>query len=478
LSTHTDPTTQSIIQSPAIKTRTESDSMGKIEVPANVYWGAQTQRSLLHFNIGPDTMPPELIHAFGTLKKACALVNQDLGKLSPDLGKLIVQAADEVIAGKLDDQFPLRIWQTGSGTQTNMNVNEVISNRAIEIAGGLVGSKKPVHPNDHVNMSQSSNDTFPTAMHIAAAERTKNALIPAIRTVRDAIAAKAKEFENVVKIGRTHLQDAVPLTVGQEFSGWANLLDRDIQRLELVLDGLYDLAIGGSAVGTGLNTHPEFAERAARKIAELTGLPFRSHPNKFAALSAHDEIVFAQGALETLAASLMKISNDIRWLASGPRCGLGELLIPENEPGSSIMPGKVNPTQCEAMTMVCVQVHGATAAVGFAGSQGNFELNVFKPVIIYNFLHSVTLITDACHGYVEYMINGIEVDREKVDWYVKNSLMLVTALAPKVGYDKAAQIAHTAHIDKSSLLEAALKLGYLTREEFDLVMKPEKMTKP
>jgi fumarate hydratase class II len=478
LSTHTDPTTQSIIPSPAIKTRTESDSMGKIEVPANAYWGAQTQRSLLHFNIGPDTMPPELIHAFGTLKKACALVNQDLGKLSPDLGKLIVQAADEVIAGKLDDQFPLRIWQTGSGTQTNMNVNEVISNRAIEIAGGLVGSKKPVHPNDHVNMSQSSNDTFPTAMHIAAAERTKNALIPAIRTVRDAIAAKAKEFENVVKIGRTHLQDAVPLTVGQEFSGWANLLDRDIQRLELVLDGLYDLAIGGSAVGTGLNTHPEFAERAAKKIAELTGLPFRSHPNKFAALSAHDEIVFAQGALETLAASLMKISNDIRWLASGPRCGLGELLIPENEPGSSIMPGKVNPTQCEAMTMVCVQVHGATAAVGFAGSQGNFELNVFKPVIIYNFLHSVTLITAACHGYVEYMINGIEVDREKVDWYVKNSLMLVTALAPRVGYDKAAQIAHTAHIDKSGLLEAALKLGYLTREEFDLVMKPEKMTKP
>ena len=478
MSTHTNPTTQSIIQSPAIKTRTESDSMGKIEVPANVYWGAQTQRSLLHFNIGPDTMPPELIHAFGTLKKACALVNQDLGKLSPDLGKLIVQAADEVIAGKLDDQFPLRIWQTGSGTQTNMNVNEVISNRAIEIAGGQMGSKKPVHPNDHVNMSQSSNDTFPTAMHIAAAERTKNALIPAIRTVRDAIAAKAKEFENVVKIGRTHLQDAVPLTVGQEFSGWANLLDRDIQRLDLVLDGLYDLAIGGSAVGTGLNTHPEFAERAARKIAELTGLPFRSHPNKFAALSAHDEIVFAQGALETLAASLMKISNDIRWLASGPRCGLGELLIPENEPGSSIMPGKVNPTQCEAMTMVCVQVHGATAAVGFAGSQGNFELNVFKPVIIYNFLHSVTLITDACHGYVEYMIKGIEVDREKVDWYVKNSLMLVTALAPKVGYDKAAQIAHTAHIDKSSLLEAALKLGYLTREEFDLVMKPEKMTKP
>ncbi|MGA2967242.1 MAG: class II fumarate hydratase, partial [Terriglobales bacterium] len=466
-----------------IKTRVESDSMGKIEVAADVYWGAQTERSLLHFAIGRDVMPPELIRAFGTLKKACALVNQDLGKLPADLAKLIAQAADEVIAGKLNEQFPLRIWQTGSGTQTNMNVNEVISNRAIEIAGGprgreMMGSKKPVHPNDHVNMSQSSNDTFPTAMHIAAAERVKNALIPAIKTVRDAIAAKAKEFEGVVKIGRTHLQDAVPLTFGQEFGGWASLLDRDVKRLELALDGLYDLAIGGTAVGTGLNTHPEFAVRAAAKIAELTGLPFRSHPNKFAALSAHDEIVFAQGAMETLAASLMKISNDIRWLASGPRCGLGELAIPENEPGSSIMPGKVNPTQCEAMTMVCAQVHGATAAVGFAGSQGNFELNVFKPVIIYNFLHSVTLITDACHGYVEYMVKGIEVDRAKVDWYVKNSLMLVTALAPKVGYDKAAQIAHTAHVEHSSLREAALKLGYLTGEDFDSLVRPEKMTRP
>ena len=486
MSTHTEPTppipTPSKVPS-KVKFRTESDSMGKIEVPADVYWGAQTERSLLHFNIGRDTMPPELIHAFGTLKKACALVNQDLGKLPPDLTKLIVQAADEVISGKLDDQFPLRIWQTGSGTQTNMNVNEVISNRAIEIAGGalgreMMGSKKPVHPNDHVNMSQSSNDTFPTAMHIAAAERVKKTLIPAIQTVRDAIAAKAKEFHDVVKIGRTHLQDAVPLTVGQEFGGWASLLERDIKRLEQALEGLYDLAIGGTAVGTGLNAPPEFAERAAKRIAELTGLPFRSHPNKFAALSAHDEIVFAQGAMETLAASLMKISNDIRWLASGPRCGLGEISIPENEPGSSIMPGKVNPTQCEAMTMVCAQVHGATAAVGLAGSQGNFELNVFKPVIIYNFLHSVTLISDACHGYVEYMVKGIEVDRAKVDWYVKNSLMLVTALAPKVGYDKAAQIAHTAHVDKTSLLDAALKLGYLTREEFELLMKPEKMTRP
>jgi len=459
-------------------TRVESDSMGSIEVPANVYWGAQTQRSLHHFNIGRDTMPPELIRAFGILKKAAALVNQDLGKLPADKARLIVQAADEVISGKLNDQFPLRIWQTGSGTQTNMNVNEVIANRAIEIAGGVMGSKNPIHPNDHVNMSQSSNDTFPAAMHIAAAEAVQRALIPAIESVRDAIAAKAGEFNDIVKIGRTHLQDAVPLTVGQEFSGWASLLDRDIKRLKQVLDGLYDLAIGGTAVGTGLNTHPEFAERAARKIAELTGLPFRSHPNKFAALSAHDEIVFAQGALQTLAASLMKIANDIRWLASGPRCGFGELTIPENEPGSSIMPGKVNPTQSEAMTMVCVQVHGATAAVGFAGSQGNFELNVFKPVMIYNFLHSVTLLTDASKGFVEFMINGIEVNRERIDWYVKNSLMLVTSLAPKIGYDKAAKVAHTAHVEHTSLREAALKLGYLSGEEFDQLVRPEKMTKP
>ena len=458
-------------------TRVESDSMGKIDVAANVYWGAQTQRSLIHFNIGRDTMPPELIRAFGVLKKAAALVNQDLGKLPADKAKLIVQAADEVIEGKLNDQFPLRIWQTGSGTQTNMNVNEVISNRAIEIAGGVMGSKTPIHPNDHVNMSQSSNDTFPAAMHIAAAEAVTK-LIPAVKEVHDAIHAKAVKFKDIVKTGRTHLQDATPLTVGQEFSGWAAQLERDIERLKLVLKGLYDLAIGGTAVGTGLNAHPEFAERAAKKIAELTGLPFSSHPNKFASLAAHDEIIFAQGALETLAASFMKISNDIRWLASGPRCGLGELIIPENEPGSSIMPGKVNPTQCEAMTMVAVQVHGATAAVGFAGSQGNFELNVFKPVMIYNFLHSCTLLHDACHGYVEYMIKGIEVDRERIDHYVKNSLMLVTALTPKIGYDKAAKIAHTAHVEHSSLREAALKLGFLTGEEFDAVVKPEKMTHP
>jgi len=450
--------------------------MGKIEVPHHVYWGAQTQRSLHHFDIGRDTMPPELIRAFGILKKACALVNQDLGKLSAEKAKLIVQAADEVISGKLNDQFPLRIWQTGSGTQTNMNVNEVISNRAIEIAGGEMGSKKPIHPNDDVNMSQSSNDTFPTAMYIAAADRVKNALIPAIKNVRDAIASKAKEFNDVVKIGRTHLQDAVPLTFGQEFGGWASLLERDIQRVEETLNGLYDLAIGGTAVGTGLNAHPEFAERTAAKIAQLTGLPFRSHPNKFAALSAHDEIVFAQGALETLAASFMKISNDIRWLASGPRSGLGELIIPENEPGSSIMPGKVNPTQCEAMTMVCVQVHGATAAVGFAGSQGNFQLNVYKPVMIYNFLHSVTLITDACHGYVDYMIKGMEVNRDNVKANLGRSLMLVTALTPKIGYDKAAKIAHIAHVEHTGLREAALKLGYLTAEEFDELVRPEKMT--
>src|SRR3989454_11395995 len=459
-------------------TRTESDSMGKIEVPADRYYGAQTARSLIHFAIGKDVMPPELIRAFGILKKAAALVNQDLGKLPAEKCTLITQAADEVIAGKLNDHFPLRVWQTGSGTQTNMNVNEVISNREIETAGGEMGSKKPIHPNDDVNMSQSSNDTFPAAMHIAAAERVKNALIPAIQNVRDAIAAKVKEFNDVVKIGRTHLQDAVPLTIGQEFGGWASLLERDIRRLEQVLDGLYDLAIGGTAVGTGLNAHAEFAERAAKKIAELTGLPFRSHPNKFAALSAHDEIVFAQGALENLAAAFMKISNDIRWLASGPRCGLGELSIPENEPGSSIMPGKVNPTQAEAMTMVCVQVHGATAALAFAGSQGNFELNVFKPVMIYNFLHSVTLIHDACHGFVHYLIEGITLDRARIDGYVQNSLMLVTALTPRIGYDKAAQIAHLAYVEHTSLREAAMKLGYLTGEEFDQLMKPEKMTRP
>ena len=463
---------------PRTGVRIESDSMGKIEVPNDRYYGAQTARSLIHFDIGRDTMPRELIRAFGILKKAAALVNQDLGKLTAEKARLIVQAAEEVIAGKLDEHFPLRIWQTGSGTQTNMNANEVISNRAIEIAGGVLGSKKPIHPNDDVNMSQSSNDTFPTAMHIAAATRVQEALIPSVVRLRDAIDAKAREFQDVVKIGRTHLMDATPLTVGQEMSGWVSLLDRDIERMRLVLPGLYDLAIGGTAVGTGLNAHPEFAERAAKKIAELTGLPFTSHPNKFAALSAHDEIVFASGALKTLGASLMKIANDIRWLASGPRAGFGEITLPENEPGSSIMPGKVNPTQSEAMTMVAVQVFGNDAAIGFAGSQGNFQLNVYKPVMIHNFLNSVRLLTDACRSFTDHCIVGMELDRARIKENVENSLMLVTALTPKIGYDKAAEIAHKAHHEHSSLREAALKLGYLTESEFNEIVRAEKMTHP
>jgi len=459
-----------------MNTRTETDSMGTIEVPADRYYGAQTARSLIHFDIGRDVMPRELIRALGILKKAAALVNRDLGKLSAEKCRLIAQASDEVIAGKLDDHFPLRVWQTGSGTQTNMNANEVIANRAIEMRGGVQGSKNPIHPNDHVNLSQSSNDGFPSAMHIAAAGRLHDDLIPAIQRVHDAIDTKAAEFADVVKIGRTHLQDATPLTVGQEMSGWANLLARDLDRIKLALDGLYDLAIGGTAVGTGLNAPPEFAERAAAKIAELTGLPFRSHPNKFAALSAHDELVFAHGALHTLAGSLMKIANDIRWLASGPRCGLGELQIPENEPGSSIMPGKVNPTQCEAMTMVAVQVHGNNSAIAFAGSQGNFELNVFKPVIIHNFLHSVTLLHDASRGFVDYLINGITLNRTRIDGYVNASLMLVTALTPALGYDKAAQIAHRAFTDGLTLRAACVKLGFVTGEEFDQLVRPAAMT--
>jgi fumarate hydratase, class II len=459
-------------------TRIESDSMGKIEVPADRYYGAQTARSLIHFDIGNDTMPPELIRAFGILKKATALVNRDLGKLSPEKAHAIVQAADEVIAGKLNDHFPLRIWQTGSGTQTNMNANEVISNRAIEIMGGVLGSKKPIHPNDDVNMSQSSNDTFPAAMHIAAASRVAEALIPTVEGLRDAIDAKAREFAGVVKIGRTHLMDATPLTVGQEMSGWSSMVDRDVARLREVLPGLYDLAIGGTAVGTGLNAPKDFGERSAQKISELTGLPFASHPNKFAALSAHDEIVFASGALKTLAASLMKIANDIRLLGSGPRAGFGELILPENEPGSSIMPGKVNPTQSEAVTMVAVQVFGNDAAIGFAGSQGNFELNVFKPVIIFNFLNSVRLLTDACRSFKNHCVDGMRLNRERIEQNVNNSLMLVTALSPKIGYDKAAKIAHKAHHENLSLREAALKLGYLTEAEFDEIVRPEKMTHP
>ena len=451
--------------------------MGPIEVPADRYWGAQTQRSLHHFNIGDDRMPREMIRALGILKKASALVNEELGKLPHDKAQLIVEACDEVIEGRLDDHFPLRVWQTGSGTQTNMNANEVISNRAIELAGGVMGSKKPIHPNDDVNMSQSSNDTFPTAMYIAAAEQL-NKLIPRIQELHDAIEAKAKEFAGVVKIGRTHLQDATPLTVDQEMGGWASLLERDIERMKAALPGLLDLAIGGTAVGTGLNSHPEFGQRAAKKIAELTGLPFASHPNKFAGLSAHDELVFASGALKTLAGSLMKIANDVRWLASGPRCGLGELILPENEPGSSIMPGKVNPTQSEALTMVAVQVFANDLATSFGGSQGNFELNVFKPVMIHNFLHSCRLLSDATHSFVEFCIAGIEINRQQIDEHVKHSLMLVTALNPHIGYDKAAQVAKNAHKKKISLRESAIELGFLTGEEFDRLVIPEEMTHP
>ncbi len=461
----------------AKKIRIETDSMGEIEVPSDVYWGAQTQRSLHHFDIGFDVMPREMIRAFGILKKACAIVNADLGKLPEDKRDLIIRAADEVIEGKLDKHFPLRVWQTGSGTQTNMNANEVISNRAIEIAGGVMGSKSPVHPNDDVNKSQSSNDTFPTAMYIAAAEQLVK-LIGQVQILQNAIEAKAHQFADVVKIGRTHLQDATPLTVGQEFGGWASLIERDIQRLNEVMSGLLDLAIGGTAVGTGLNSHPEFAERAAAKIGELTGLAFKSHPNKFAALSAHDEIVFASGGLKTLAASLMKIANDIRWLGSGPRCGLGELVLPENEPGSSIMPGKVNPTQSEAITMVAAQVMGNDAAIGFAGSQGNFELNVFKPVMIHNLLHSMRLLHDASRGFVEFCIDGIELNRSQIDEYLKDSLMLVTALNQHIGYDNAAKIAKHAHKKGINLREAAIELGILDGEKFDELIDPEAMTKP
>ncbi len=460
------------------KTRIESDSMGEIAVPANKYWGAQTERSLHHFDIGKDIMPIEVTHAFGILKKAAALTNFDLGKLSKDKADLIVKAADEVSKGLLDEHFPLRVWQTGSGTQSNMNANEVISNRAIELAGGVMGSKSPVHPNDDVNMSQSSNDTYPTAMHIAAAIGFHNQLIPSVKNLRDVLAAKMEAFKNVVKIGRTHLQDAVPITLGQEFSGYVAQLDACIQRLQEVMPELYELAAGGTAVGTGLNTHPEFADRVAKHIAQITQLPFVTAENKFMALASHEALVFAHAAMKTLACALMKIANDIRWLASGPRCGIGELIIPENEPGSSIMPGKVNPTQCEAMTMVCAQVLGNDATVGIADSQGNFELNVFKPVIIFNVMNSINLLTDTCRSFQEFCAQGIEPNYEVIDYYLNHSLMLVTALNQYIGYDKAAKIAKTAHQDNSSLQEAAVKLGFLTAERFAELVKPEEMTAP
>ncbi len=464
-------------QAPAsnVPTRTESDSMGPIEVPVDRYWGAQTARSLIHFAIGGDKMPQPVIRGMGILKKAAAQVNRDLGKLSAEKADAIVRAADEVIAGKLDDHFPLRIWQTGSGTQSNMNANEVISNRAIELLGGQMGSKKPVHPNDDVNMSQSSNDTFPTAMHIAAVEEIHHRLVPSVRLLRDALATKAVEFQDIVKIGRTHLMDAVPLTLGQEFSGYVDQLDHDLKRINQVLPDLYELAIGGTAVGTGLNAHPEFAERTAAKIA---GLPFVSAPNKFAALAAHDSLVMASGALRTLACSLMKIANDVRWLGSGPRAGLGELLLPENEPGSSIMPGKVNPTQSEAMTMVCVQVIGNDTAIALAGSMGNFELNVFKPVMIHNFLHSVWLLADACRSFTEHCVVGIEPNLDQIRHHVENSLMLVTALNPHIGYDNSAKIAKKAHKESSTLRKAGVELGLLTEEQFDQWVRPEEMIKP
>lgn len=459
-------------------TRIETDSMGPIEVPSDRYWGAQTQRSSIYFAIGSDTMPRELIRALGTLKKATAVVNQELGTLAVEKAKPLVQAAEEVISGSLDDHFPLRIWQTGSGTQTNMNANEVIANRAIELVGGILGSKDPIHPNDHVNMSQSSNDAFPTAMHIAAAEEINHQLIPMLVKLRDALAAKSEEFKDIVKIGRTHLMDAVPLTLGQEFSGYVTQLDQNLERIQAILPHLHELAIGGTAVGTGLNTHPEFAVRVAAKIAELTGLSFVTAPNKFAALAAHDAIVMASGVLKTLACSLMKIANDIRWLGSGPRCGLGELILPANEPGSSIMPGKVNPTQCEAMTMVCVQVMGNDTAITIAGSQGNFELNVFKPVMIHNLLHSIRLLWGACSLFSDYMVVGIQPNREQIQHFLTNSLMLVTALNPYIGYDHAAKVAKKAYTEGTTLREACVELGFLTGEEFDKIVRPEQMTGP
>ena len=460
------------------RTRIERDTMGTMEVPSDRYWGAQTQRSLIYFNIGEERMPREVVRAFGILKLACAEVNEAAGKLLPEKALLIRAAAAEVMEGRLDSHFPLRVWQTGSGTQTNMNANEVIANRAIEMAGGELGSKTPVHPNDDVNMGQSSNDTFPTAMHVAAAEALTHVLLSAVEGLREALTSKSGAFKDIIKIGRTHLMDAVPLTLGQEFSGYVAQLDQDVERLRSSLPALCELAIGGTAVGTGLNTYEGFGERVSAKIAEITGLPFVSAPNKFAALSSHGALVFSHGALKALACSLMKIANDLRWMGSGPRCGLHELSLPENEPGSSIMPGKVNPTQCEAMTMVCAQVMGNDVAVGISGSQGNFELNVFKPIIIYDYLQSARLLADACRSFTEHLVKGIEPDGERISWFLGRSLMLVTALSPAIGYDKAAEVAHKAHAENKTLREACLELGFLSGEEFDRLVRPEKMLGP
>src|SRR5262245_8647281 len=452
--------------------------MGEIAVPSDRYWGAQTQRSLHHFNIGSEHFPRPMIRALGLLKKAAAQTNGELGLLPTRDVDLIVAAADEVIAGRLDDHFPLFVWQTGSGTQTNMNVNEVISNRAIEMAGGVVGSKKPIHPNDHVNRGQSSNDTFPTAMHIAAAEEVVHHLLPAVDQLCGTLHAKATRFDDIVKVGRTHLQDATPITLGQEISGWVAQIGVATAAIEAALPSVYELALGGTAVGTGLNTHPEYAVRSARHIANLTGLPFKTAPNKFASLAGHEALVALHGAIKTLAAALMKVANDVRWLASGPRSGLGEIVIPENEPGSSIMPGKVNPTQSEAMTMVCLQVIGNDVAVTMGGASGNFELNVFKPLIIYNVLQSVRLLADACTNFNRFCAVGIEPNRTRIDDNLHRSLMLVTALNPHIGYDSAAKIAKKAHKDGTTLKEAAVALKLLTAEQFDQWVDPKKMTEP
>jgi len=458
--------------------RVEKDSMGTINVPDDKYFGAQTARSLLNFKIGNEKMPLEIVHAFGILKKAAAITNNELGLLGDDITDLIVLAADEVISGKLDDHFPLVVWQTGSGTQSNMNVNEVISNRAIELGGGEMGSKTPVHPNDHVNKSQSSNDTFPTAMHIAAVIEIEKNLLPRVKVLRDTLNAKAKEFADIVKIGRTHLQDATPLTLGQEISGWVVQLDNAQSAIRATLPQLYELALGGTAVGTGLNTHPKYAQMVAKKIAELSGQKLVSAPNKFAVLAAHDAFVGTSGALKQLAAAAMKIANDVRWLASGPRCGIGELALPENEPGSSIMPGKVNPTQSEALTMVCVQVFGNDAAIGFAGSQGNFELNVFKPVMAFNLLQSIKLLGDGCLSFNDNCAVGIEPIKENIEAHLQNSLMLVTALNNSIGYDNAAKLAKYAHKNGTTLREAAIVLDLLSGEEFDREVRPEEMVGP
>jgi fumarate hydratase class II len=458
--------------------RSETDALGEVLVPQDAYYGATTMRSLRNFDIGTEKIPHEVIVAFAILKKAAALVNEELGLLPADKARLIVQATEEIIAGKLDDQFPLSVWQTGSGTHTNMNLNEVIANRAIELAGGKLGSKTPIHANDDVNKSQSSNDTFPTAMHIAAVTAIKQSLLPAVESLASLLKKKSSEFAKIVKIGRTHLMDAVPLTLGQEFSGYVTQVDRGRQRIEQSLPYLYELAIGGTAVGTGLNTHPEYAARVAKKIAELTRLPFVSAPNKFEALAAHDAIVQTSSALKTLAVSLFKIANDIRWLASGPRCGIGEITLPANEPGSSIMPGKINPTQCEALTMIAAQVIGNDTTIAFAGASGNFELNVYKPVIIYNLLQSVRLLGDGCRSFGEKCVAGIKANEPVIARYVQNSLMLVTALNQHIGYDKAARIAKEAHAKGVTLKEAAVGLGILSAEKFDKLVVPEKMTSP